>query len=274
MQPDDVERLFGDPPPEELTLPKAPLVRVLSQLRFESLAVIDSPNRVEAFTDALSEFYPYLDKTAEINMIVGQGQVSSQTTPTPVWRLRSPDKQSVVSLSNGSLSLETTNYHDRSAFCDELVRLAAVFEETIHVPSYTRIGLRYTNRIADSVFIDELPRMVRDEVLGVSVVNLGKDVSLRHALAQAVFGISDEGGLLAQWGILPPGGTIDPTLTPEPSRSWIMDIDAFHEQQEIPPTEEDIRATVIALASRAYTFFRWAVTPDFLTYFGGDGVGS
>lgn len=269
MQGKRVEHLIAAEEPTEVYLSRAPLARVLAQLRFEQLAVLNSARVTDSLTDALSSLYPFMETSAEINMVIAQGQVAPQATPTTVWKFRSADKAATVSLSNGSLAFETTNYRGRSAFCRDLIQLASTFEEAIHVPNYTRLGIRYTNRVSEVEVIGNLAEMVRREVLGISGASFDEATTLQHALSQASLATSNGDGLLAQWGIMPPGGTFDPSLPALTAKSWVLDIDAFYANQEIHSTAKEIERHSHRLASRAYSFFRWAVTEDFLTHFGG-----
>lgn len=269
MSPRQLEQPFGDEPCEEVPLPAAPLARVLAQLRFEPLSALNSPTISSRFAEELSEKYPYLDKAAEINMLIEGGKISPQTSTTPVWRLSSADRTVTISLSNGFLSIETTEYHGRSDFCDELLQAADVLKRLARVPAYVRVGFRYTNRIINPDIIAHLPDLVRPEILGISSVRLGPDASLQHSLSQAAFNLSDGEGFLAQWGEMPPSSTFDPSVLPISDRSWILDLDSFYQNPRINSDLANLSETINRLSDRAYRFFRWAVTPKFLVEFGG-----
>ncbi|MEU1413265.1 TIGR04255 family protein [Streptomyces sp. NPDC005731] len=270
MTPRQPQTPFGDDPCADVPLREAPLARVLTQLRFEPLAVLESPNAASLFAAEIGQDYPYLEKDTEINMVIGPGQVSPAMGQTPVWRFRSPDRATTVSLSNGSLSLETTAYRGNTEFCSALSKLAEALKKVTYVPAYTRLGYRYTNRVTDLAVLQDLSKFVRSEILGVSGAELGRNVTLRHSLAQAAFEFDGTAGLLAQWGEMPPGGTYDPSLPPLEQRSWILDLDAFYQATEVSSNPEHVRTKAISLAASAYRFFRWVVTDDFLVHFGGD----
>ncbi|MFJ4988153.1 TIGR04255 family protein [Streptomyces sp. NPDC088732] len=269
MIPRQLETPFGDDPCEDVPLPKAPLVRVLAQLRFEPLASLDSPNAASLFAAEIGQSYPYLEKGAEFNMLIGPGQASPQMGQTPVWRFRSPDRTTTVSLSNGSLAVETTAYDGSTQFCGALSELAAALKRVAFIPAYNRLGYRYTNRVTDRSFLQRLPEFVRPEILGVSGLNLGRKVKLQHSLAQAAYSIDGPAGLLAQWGELPPGGIYDPTLPPVDESSWVLDLDAYYQSPEVSSDPEQVFAMAESLSASGYRFFRWAVTNEFLRQFGG-----
>lgn len=270
MTPRQPQTPFGDDPCEDVPLLKAPLARVLAQLRFEPLAALDSPNAASLFAAEIGQTYPYLEKGAEFNMVIGPGQVSPQMGQTPVWRFRSPDRATTVSLSNGSLSLETTAYRGNTEFCRALSELADALKKVTYVPAYTRLGYRYTNRVTDETVLQDLSKFVRSEILGVSGVELGGSVMLQHSLAQAAFAIDETTGLLVQWGEMPAGGSYDPSLPALQQRSWVLDLDAFYQAPAVSSNPEQVRTKAESLAASAYRFFRWAVKDEFLVQFGGD----
>lgn len=268
MRARQLERPFGDEHCDDVPLTNAPLVRVLSQLRFERMSALGSPEAATEFARALRDAYPYLDSGAEINMVVSGGRVDQQPTAESVWRLRSADKTRTISLGNGSLSLETSSYSGRTSFCAELAKVAGVLRNVTHVPGYTRLGVRYTNQIADDHHLEILPDLVRREILGIYGIPLG-EATLSQSLSQAAFNVGNGSGLLAHWGELSPGGGFDPTLTPLSQRSWVLDLDAFTQKGEIDSASASVEQEALVLAERAYRFFRWAVTPQFLERYGG-----
>ncbi|MEU6311798.1 TIGR04255 family protein [Streptomyces sp. NPDC047014] len=260
---------FGDEPCKDKHLTRAPLARVLAQLRFEPLSALGSPNVTSEFAARLSKKYPYLETGSEFNLLIGSGQVSPQSSQNPVWRFRSPDRLTTVSLTNGSLALETTQYAGRTDFCKDLAQIADVLKNVAYVPAYTRVGYRYTNRISESNDLGILSELVRPEILGISAAGLDGNAHLVHSLSQAAFDLANGDGFLAQWGEMPANGTFDPSLDLLPGRSWILDLDAFQQGVSIGSDPEEIRVQSERLSKRAYRFFRWAVTPRFLIRFGG-----
>ncbi|MEU2163311.1 TIGR04255 family protein [Streptomyces sp. NPDC019208] len=258
---------FGDEPYDEVRLPAAPLVRVLSQLRFERLSVLDSPNAARDYAATLSESYPYLDTSAELNMVIGGGQVMPQATHQPVWRLRSANKSKTVTLTNGSLALETTSYEGREEFCKELHRIAEALQGVVKIPSINRVGVRYTNQLTGDP-LAELSEYFRPEIAGISATSLGK-AKLQHCLTQASFSESASDGLVAQWGEMPPNSGFDPALPVLNNRSYVLDLDAYHQEAAMDASPIAIQSEALKLAERAYRFLRWAVTERFLRQYGG-----
>ena len=75
--------------------------------------------------------------------------------------------------------------------------------------------------------------------------------------------------VLARWGCLPPGATVDPSaIEPAKEKSWILDLDMFS-TTPVPFAVDRVVAEAQRYAERIYTVFRWAVTDDFLARYGG-----
>ena len=75
--------------------------------------------------------------------------------------------------------------------------------------------------------------------------------------------------MLARWGLLPPGGTVDPAaIEPIEEPSWILDLDTSSSEPS-PFEPASILSDARAYAERTYCFFRWVVTVEFLRLFGG-----
>jgi len=267
MATTQLQEPFGDEPFEEVELKRAPLARVLAQLRFEQLSALQSSRAFEHFSSSLGEAYPYVEHSSEAAMILSGGQVVQQPTATPVLRLKSPEKTDVINLSNGSLSFETTSYRGHGDFCEKLKRAANALCEATKIPAYVRLGVRFTNRISSPDILQNLNLYIRPEILGVSGVKLGGGAEIQHTLSQASFRTGEGAGLLAQWGEMPPNGTFDPTLPALAVKSWVLDFDAFLQGEQLSSDPDNVLAGAESLAAQVYRFFRWAVTPEFIEEF-------
>ncbi|MFO5473256.1 MAG: TIGR04255 family protein, partial [Dolichospermum sp.] len=79
-----------------------------------------------------------------------------------------------------------------------------------------------------------------------------------------------EDQIIARWGLIPPNGTFDPdAIEPVDEPSWILDLDMSLSKQRDFDVEELLNEAQ-RFAERIYTFFRWAVTDEFLQHFGGE----
>jgi len=89
-----------------------------------------------------------------------------------------------------------------------------------------------------------------------------------HTLSESMFTL-DGARVLARWGLLPAGATVDPSaIEPTTEPSWILDIDMFSSESVLFAVDSVVNNTR-QFAERIYTFFRWAVTDDFLRLYGG-----
>ncbi len=249
--------------PPEIPLPNAPLVRVIAQVRFPSVLAVEQAGRVAPFQEALRRRYPIASESVEQVRVLG----ASSPAPEPaksIWRFADDSETWHVSLSRDFVALETERYASRSDF---LARLAEVLEALgdLRPARVGRIGMRYIDRIQGQELRD-IADLVRSEIAGVAATAAAG--ACRHAVTQCQFEV-EEAVLLARWGKLPAGATMQASgVDPIDEESWTLDLDMFSSH----PSAFDIdliRATAQRFAERIYTFFRWAIKPEFLRRYGG-----
>lgn len=255
---------LSGPPPEEVHLERAPLVRVIAQLNFSDDLSIANPDRVAPFQETLKTSYPFLRKEQihQISIADLDGPVSSKAQV--VWRLTDRSKFWTISLSTNFLGVETTAYTSRSDFLAHIRRAVSALEHHFEPPEISRLGIRYIDQIQD-LTIDQIAPMLRDEVRGI----LGS--SLAHSalvsITESQFDLP-EGRLVSRWGHLAKNASIDPALLkPLEVPSWILDLDMSTSE----PIEFSINGVVSraeAYTNRIYAVFRWAINEDFLSHFG------
>ncbi len=253
------------PLPTEVPLRHPPLVRVIAQLRFPEILSIEQRDFVAPFQEAIRSTYSVLRQEQTQGMLLGPGGVAP-AKPQIAWRFSDAGGHWRVSLTPEFLALETTKYVSRSDFFGRLQSLAEALNEHIEPGQLDRLGVRYIDRITGPG-VDDITKLVRPEVRGITGT-----ISARHAvhaLSESMFELP-EARVLARWGCLPPGATVDPAaIEPAKEKSWILDLDMF----SLTPMPFDV-ARVVAearrYAERIYTIFRWAVTDDFLVRYGGE----
>ena len=114
--------------------------------------------------------------------------------------------------------------------------------------------------------MNDIAALVRPEVRGIAGTPVGSRAV--HALCESMFEL-DDARLLARCGRLPPGATIDPAaIEPTNDPSWILDLDMFS-AVAVPFSVDRLVQDASRFAERIYTFFRWAVTNEFLHRYGG-----
>lgn len=255
-------------PPSEVPLPNAPLVRVLAQLRFSEILSIEKREFVAPFQEALREQYPMLKHEKTQNIIMGPKGPSVSASASGVWRFSDLESGWRVSLSPDFVALETSSYTSRDDFIARLSDVLEMLAETIGPKVIERLGVRYIDRV-ESPHFEKVRSLIREPILGVGSTQLWEE--LRHSISESVFGIAETNAALkARWGVLPAQATIDPAVfEPIDSPSWLLDLDAFRQEQRVFDPEE-LSAEARRYAERIYSFFRWAVTDEFLKAYGGE----
>ena len=264
-KPQAIVNPLSDPPPNEVPLGNAPLVRVIAQVKFSEVLGVENPEVVARFQDAISGSYGVLTREAGIRL---DGLFPGMQPQHPVTHWRFADAaagwQWRVSLTSQFVTLEVVRYTSRKEFFDRLKTLLEAVELHIKPTMVIRLGVRYVNRI-DGKELQDVSLLVRPEVAGVVGTQMASSVHL--SLTETVFEIGSQ-RMTARWGMLPANATSDPmAIEPIGERCFLLDLDVFDET----PASFDSHAIAqrgLLFASRSYTFFRWAVTPEFLRRFG------
>jgi uncharacterized protein (TIGR04255 family) len=262
---------FGDETPGDVPLPRAPLIRTLAQIRFPTFSAFmaDEDGVARRFAAALAKDYPLFQVGNEVAVTITPEGVTQKPGIGRIWKLGSADESWHVTLSQTFLSLDTSAYTRRSDFAAKLAEAWSAFTDIARPPFVERLGVRYVNRLAEPSQLARLSELVRGEVLGVMMApEAGSE--LLSAFNEALFKLDDGASVQARWGMLPPGMIHDPTLPPVASQSWLLDLDAFHEWVPAANPGDNIADASAELSLRAYQFFRWAVTDEYLREFGGE----
>jgi uncharacterized protein (TIGR04255 family) len=263
---------FLDPIPSEVPLERAPLVRVIAQIRFPTIALIERTEGIANFQEAIRAKYPFLQEDRGILLSAGAGPLQLAATEAPkIWRfsMKAPSAEPfdwTVSLAKDWVALETAKYTSRADFMMRLHEVASALETTLKPAAATRIGIRYIDRLREPE-ISNIGDLIYSDVLGVLALPVQQHVE-QHALNDVMFSLKDW-GLRARWGLLSAHATFDPAaIEAINERSWVLDLDASTSEQ----MDFNARAIVDrsrAFAERIYAFFRWSVRDEFLRRFGG-----
>lgn len=255
-----------DPPPAEVPLKHAPLVRVVAQVKFSEVLSVELPEVVAKFQIALLSSYPVLTRESGLNF--PPAMPGAIVTPKPMthWRFTdaAPEWQWRVTLTSEFLSLEVNRYTSRSEFFERLEMVLDALQLHVKPTLMTRLGVRYVNRIVGQELAD-VAQLVRTEIAGV-VGTLADYV--KGGGSETLF-IMDTQRMVARWGLVPPNAVLDPTIyEPIVERSFVLDLDVYDESPA-PFDAAGIAARGKQFAQRSYAFFRWAVTDEFLRRYGG-----
>ncbi len=261
---DTIDPLVAPLPPE-VPLKDAPLVRVITQLRFPEILSVEQRDFVAPFQEAIRSTYPVLRQERTQGFLLGPG-ASASAKAQIAWRFSDATGHWRVSLTPNFLALETTKYVSRDDFFGRLKVLAQALDEHLEPAQLDRLGVRYIDRITGDA-VDHIAKLVIPEVRGITGTIASAHAA--HALSESIFELPDA-RVLARWGVLPAGGTVDPAaLEPANEKSWVLDIDMFS-RAPVPFDVERVVAEAKRYAERIYTIFRWAVTNEFLRRYGGE----
>lgn len=262
---------FGSEPFDEVPLPRAPLAQTLTQIRFPTQSALAIGDDVaKELAQRLRPTYPVFNVETQFGVVITPEGATQSQEGAKIWRLSTADESWQLSFTSNFLTLSTSRYTSRDDFCARLRDAWDLFFNVVGKPAVQRIGFRYINRVDEREFLNQLSVMVRAEVLGATFAG-GADAPIALSLTENHHVREGADHLLARWGLLPPGQTFDPfTLPPHPATSWVLDLDSFRDFGTPQAVSSDVPDLVRDLGHAAYRYFRWAVTPDFLRFFGGD----
>lgn len=249
--------------PQEVPLPKAPLVRVIAQVRFPLVVAIEQRDFMAPFQEAIRGQYPVLRQEQTQGVLLGPAGLTAQA-PQIAWRFSDETNVWRVSLAPDFLALETSAYSSRADFLSRLREAVSALAAHVAPKLIDRLGVRYVDRIVGSSLKD-IVTLVAQEVRGIHGTALAAEAA--HSVCESVFSL-DDAKMLARWGSLPAGATIDPSIEPANEPSWILDLDMFTASPKPFSVDRTIQDAT-RFAERIYTFFRWAVTDEFLRRYGG-----
>ena len=266
-----IDTPFGDPV-ASIPLPNAPLRLVIAQVRFPAILAIDGGGElVASFQERIRETYPVMQQALEAGITLISSPGEATLVPQPLtgvlWRFTSNDHPWQVSLSRNFVALQTEHYTDRADLVTRLGRVLDALAASIKPRVCDRVGVRYSSAVVDESLLSRLSHLVRPEILGATGVTTGdEEVRRLHAVTDSMYELP--GALLrGRWGIIPPGTTIDASMTPATVDSFFLDVDVF----STAPTDfepELVLERVRDFCNRQYRFFRWVVTPEYLAAYG------
>ncbi|MGO9872248.1 MAG: TIGR04255 family protein [Acidimicrobiia bacterium] len=258
-----IDHPFGPPVPE-IPLTRAPLVLVVAQARFPTVASItEGETFIAPFQERLRAEYPVLRHEQQTQLLLGPEGPIQQNTGR-IWKFTQAKGPWSVALAPDFLALSTSTYTSHADFFDRFEVAMRALEGWLTPPICDRLGVRYVDRVDDPALLGKLHGLLRPEILGVSGVKTGdNNVTERHSLSDATFAHTDGTETHARWGSLPEHATFDPTFAPSDKPSWVLDIDTYTTSPK-DFAVADLTAQARLFADRTYRFFRWAVTDAFL----------
>lgn len=244
-------------------LSRAPLARVLCQVRWQQLSVFDLEVVADGIAQIVGGAYPLRDTQQEIEFVLSPSGVSQQSAGT-IHRFQSVDRVWTLSLSRQFLALETSAYDGHVGFIERLGSSVSALTEVAMIPFLTRVGYRYTNRLTDPVDIADLPKLVVEGVLGG--LAQGDTDQLTRTVSESLYTGVDGTFLLVRSALLEPGVELEPGLAPTDGKSWILDLDAYREKPDGLPVDT-LAQQAGELSARAAEHFWSVVQPQYIERF-------
>ncbi len=260
--------LFGEVP-ERVLLRNAPLVRALGQATFPKIVKISEESYIGEFQEAIRGDYPHLqrDNIQSVEVNVDGSSMQHRAIETVVWRFLDLKRIIRVSLGTNAITLETAKYVSRREFIERLKAVLDALSLTIKPAAVSRVGFRHVDRIQGKEILGSLSKLIQPELLNVLQPDLLQQIEFSMTNITC---LTKEGKLIVRYGMAPPKFTHDPYMAPPVENlSWVLDIDSFSTKCEGSKFEPDLLCKELdKVAARAYAFFRWGITDEFLQRFG------
>ena len=251
--------------PKEIPLPKAPLVRVVAQIRFPRLLALRSDLTVAPFQEKIRGRYPALveEKIHAFQFPVGMPLESHEVK---IWRFSDMGDTWRVSLGPDFMALESMKYTSRTDFIDRLAEVVDALATTVDPKYALRIGVRYVSRVV-SPEISNIGKMIIPEVLGVGGVAAFREAQ-SVLVTEAILKVT-EGESRVRYGFMPINATHEPEVMPPVNEaSWMCDVDTSVDGS-MEFSKAVLKPLSLSLSVRCYSVFRALVTDEFLSSYGG-----
>lgn len=256
---------FSLAPVDEVPLDYAPLAKVLMQVQFSrtpqlvadaaELLIAELLGRYPVRRRQVAAAFPSLVVNGQMVDMSGSGQPStvllfSDTAAT--WQ---------VSVTDTSVSLETSDYSSRDDFCGRAEEVLAALAAVALPPVVDRVGVRYIDRLVG----DQLPRVPEFVIPQLQVLwgSVDPDLPVQHSITDSLIAISSAERLQVRSGLMPAGAAFDPALPVVSEPSWLLDMDVYTIQAGFAFDPSVLTSQLRRFAEAAYAFFRFATTPAF-----------
>jgi uncharacterized protein (TIGR04255 family) len=258
--------LFGDLPAIEVPLARAPLSRVLTQIRYPSVPELALSEGQHRFSQSLRSLYPIGRQQAGINLVISPQGVMQQPSQSMVWQLQSRDGGWQVSFSDSFVSLETSAYVSREDFCERLTIVLDSLSSVAEPVLCDRVGIRYINQVSDREVLDSLDKYLHPHVLGGwTLSRITQQAQLIQSINEALFSYGAD-KLMVRSGWIPAGAAAEPTVPVVNVDTWLLDLDSFTDVAEDFSVSR-VSNRVMSLADAAYHSFRALVNDAFLEHY-------
>lgn len=257
--------------PDSVPLRDAPLVRVIGRVQFKRIIKIEEDSYIANFQEAIRDKYPGFDRAlvSGIDVSVSNGVMQSRPAASILWRMSDIENSFRVVLGADAIMLETDKYTSRGEFLSRFDFVLKCFSDNVQLSPVETVSVRYIDRLSDEDDISALPVLINSELVNVLQSDLidSVEASMTDIVAE-----TEEGKINVQFGLAPPSFTHAPDLVqPIDKPSWIFDVNSRSTGCDGKEFDAETLGNELAkAAARAYAFFRWSVTDQFLERFGRD----
>jgi uncharacterized protein (TIGR04255 family) len=237
---------------------KAPLTKVIGQVRFPILLRFSDGTFIAPFHESVRREYPHVSREHQMSLKLSAGEGVQTSVGEVLWRFATPDRRWSVVLGETAITLEVPGYSSIDEFLARFSSIIAAAQPTLELAQRTRLGLRYINEIRypNGDTLADWASLLRPEFVGFAASDLldGRVEDMRQELRVH----RDDGILAVRHGLV---GVSDALASGQPTtveRFYLIDLDYFD------PTEcdLDIETTVGQMRSYndvMYRFFRWTL---------------
>lgn len=211
----------------------------------------------DILAERISSQYPLRDSGNEVSLTITPEGVS-QTTGARLHKFSDGEGWDAT-FGSTFITLETNAYAGHDDFIKRLVSVVREVKELLPLQRWDRIGYRYTNRLAGQD-IDKLSEYFDPAVLGTQALGIADDIV--HSVSETVYK-GNGASLLVKSALIPPNASLEPTIPPVSSKSWILDLDAFIEGPSKEFSDKSISDRAGVLSAKASEFFEKVTTSGF-----------
>jgi uncharacterized protein (TIGR04255 family) len=251
---------------EHVVFRRAPLTKVIGQVRFPVLPRFADGNFVSPFHEAVRIDYPSTTREQQMSLRMSMGEGMQTGIPETQWRFNTRDKLWSVVLADGAITIETTTgYTDSSEFVNRFRDVVTLGMRTLNISEQVRLGVRFINHIRHpgGKALADWAGLLRQEFVGFAASDL-LEGSIEHMIQELHVNRPD-GTFVVRHGLLSGVNGQMPGVASESDRFYLIDLDYF-DGTERPL---DIHATAKQMEDYIafmYRFFRWTLGPELYDY--------
>lgn len=239
----------------EVPLAHSPLVRVLGQVRYSRTPALASEEGEARLAELLTD-YPVRRQGLSVEITLGPTPGSVEQIQTHVRTLADATQAWTLTVSETTLTLETTAYVSREDFGTRMHKILSAVTQVAAPPVVDRVGVRYINRFVGSN-LENITKIMTPS-LCVLYGSVADGLEVEHTLSDTLLRTAADELLRARSGLLPANGSFDLAIQPVDEKSWVLDIDMFTERTNVAFDLEGVCEQIRRYSNRAYSFFRYA----------------